>query len=66
MLAQNQKITEPLAGDFLINDKFTIEVGGKGKKYKQIADLPDSYLVVDDEEVGFGHRLPLWILGFLY
>ena len=31
MLAQNQKITEPLAGDFLINDKFTIEVGGKGK-----------------------------------
>lgn len=66
MLAQNQKITEPLEGDFLINDKYTIEVGGKGKKYKQIADLPDSYLVVDDEEVGFGNRLPLWILGFLY
>lgn len=56
----------PKQGDFLIDDKHLFEVGGKGKTFEQIADLPDSYLAVDDTEVGSGSRIPLWLFGFLY
>lgn len=53
-------------GDFRIDDRYVIEVGGKNKSFSQIADLPDSYLAVDDTEIGFGARIPLWEFGFLY
>ena len=29
-------------------------------------DGPDSYLAVDDTEIGSGARIPLWMFGFLY
>lgn len=56
----------PKQGDFLIDDKFLFEVGGKNKTFEQIADVPNSYLAVDDTEVGSGCRIPLWMFGFLY
>ena len=56
----------PPKGDFLIDDKFLFEIGGKGKSFDQIAEVPDSYLAVDDTEVGHGNRIPLWLFGFLY
>ena len=56
----------PRQGDFLIDDRHLFEVGGKGKTFEQIADAPDSYLAVDDTEVGSGSRIPLWLFGFLY
>lgn len=56
----------PEKGDFLINGKYTFEVGGKGKTAKQLADLPDAYVVRDDLETGFGNTIPLWVFGFLY
>lgn len=56
----------PKQGDFLIDDKFLFEVGGKKKSFEQIADITDSYLAVDDTEVGSGNRIPLWMFGFLY
>lgn len=56
----------PKQGDFLIDDKHLFEVGGKGKTFEQIADVPNSYLAVDDTEVGSGSRIPLWLFGFLY
>lgn len=56
----------PKQGDFLIDGKQLFEVGGKGKTFDQIADIPDSYLAVDDTEVGSGNRIPLWLFGFLY
>lgn len=46
--------------------RFLFEVGGLGKGFEQIADLPESYLAVDDLEVGRGARIPLWLFGFLY
>ena len=36
------------------------------KKFKQIKDLPDSYVVNDDVEIGMGNKIPLWLFGFLY
>ena len=56
----------PKQGDFFIDGKHLFEVGGKGKSFEQIADVPDSYLAVDDTEVGSGSRIPLWLFGFLY
>jgi len=53
-------------GDFFVDGKWTFEVGGRGKGFSQIADLPDSYVVNDDIEVGFGNKIPLWLFGFLY
>jgi hypothetical protein len=35
-------------------------------KFKQIKDLPDSYVVNDDVEIGMGNKIPLWLFGFLY
>ena len=53
-------------GDFLIDEKITVEIGGKNKGFAQIKDLPNSYVIVDETEVGFGHKVPLWLFGFLY
>lgn len=56
----------PKKGDFLANGKFLFEVGGSGKSFEQIKDEPDSFLAVDDTEIGMGSRIPLWLFGFLY
>lgn len=53
-------------GVFLVDATITFEVGGKGKNFDQIKDLPDSFLAVDDTEIGFGNRIPLWTFGLLY
>jgi len=53
-------------GDFLVDGRFYFEVGGKGKRYNQIADLADSYVVNDDVENTIGNKIPLWLFGFLY
>ncbi|KAA0257640.1 ATP-binding protein [Deferribacter autotrophicus] len=53
------------SGDFLINGK-TFEIGGKRKGYKQIKEIPNSYIVADNIEIGFKNKIPLWLFGFLY
>ena len=52
--------------DFLIDKKYTFEIGGKDKGKKQIAELADAYIAADDIEYGFGNKIPLWLFGFLY
>lgn len=52
--------------DFLIDRKFTFEVGGIGKGKHQIENIPNAYIVADDIEYGFGNKIPLWLFGFLY
>ena len=53
-------------GDFLVDEVVTVEIGGKNKGFEQIKDLPDSYVVADDIEIGFEKKVPLWLFGFLY
>jgi len=53
-------------GDFKLNDKFIIEVCGKNKKSKQIINIDNSYLAVDNIETGMFNKIPLWLFGFLY
>ncbi len=52
--------------DFLIDGKYTFEVGGKSKNKRQIEFLPDAYIAADDIEYGFDNKVPLWLFGFLY
>jgi predicted AAA+ superfamily ATPase len=52
--------------DFLIDDKFTFEIGGKNKTGKQIENIDHSFVVKDGIEIGSGKNIPLWLFGFLY
>ena len=65
-LEVTHEVKYPQKGDFLVDDKYLFEVGGKKKSFEQIADLPNSFLAVDDTEVGHGNRIPLWLFGFTY
>ena len=62
----NNDVKYPLQGDFLVNDKYLFEVGGRKTSFVQLADVPNSFLAVDDTEVGYGNRIPLWLFGFTY
>ena len=53
-------------GDFLVDGRYLFEVGGPGKGFSQIKDIPDSFIAADDIETGFGNKIPLWLFGFLY
>lgn len=59
-------ITVSPISDFLIDDKYTFEVGGKKKKQRQLQDIADGYVVKDDIETGYGNIIPLWMFGMLY
>ena len=53
-------------GDFLVDEKYTFEVGGKNKTDKQIKSVKNAYTVADTIEYGFGNKIPLWLFGFMY
>jgi len=53
-------------GDFLIDRKYTFEIGGSNKTTKQIKHIENSYLVLDNLEFGNSNKIPLWLFGFLY
>ena len=59
-------VSIPSRGDFLIDNKYLFEVGGKNKGFKQIKDIENSFVVADDIEIGSGSKIPLWLFGFLY
>ena len=56
----------PSKGDFLVDEKWLFEVGGKTKDFSQIKDIPNSFLALDGIEFGQGNRIPLWMFGLLY
>lgn len=61
----NHNVNYPGSGDFLVDSKFTFEVGGKTKNNKQIVHKNNSFLAIDNIEQGFGNKIPLWLFGFL-
>jgi len=65
-LSKTNVVTYPKTGDFLVNDKFLFEVGGKNKSKKQIAGIENSFILADNIEIGFGEKIPIWLMGFLY
>lgn len=59
-------LTLPSNGDFMLNQQWIFEVGGKNKANNQIKGLENSYLALDSIETGYGNVIPLWVFGFLY
>lgn len=53
-------------GDFILQSKYTFEIGGKGKSFRQISGIESAFVVADDIEAGFKNKLPLWLFGFMY
>jgi len=65
-LKPHHELSIPKKGDFLVDEKYLFEVGGKNKSFKQIKDIENSFVVADNIEIGFGNKIPLWLFGFLY
>lgn len=65
-LSNNYHVAYPKTADFLVEGKYTFEIGGKSKSFKQIENLKDAFLAVDDIEYGHQNKIPLWMFGFLY
>lgn len=65
-LSYQHKVEYTKAGDLIVDKKYTIEIGGKSKDGKQIANVPDSFIAADDTEYANGNKIPLWAFGFLY
>lgn len=66
MRSAGHQVTYPKQGDFEADEKYLFEVGGRNKKFDQIKDLPNSFLAIDDEEVGWNQHIPLWMFGLMY
>ena len=56
------QITIPQKYDFLIEDKYFFEIGGKNKSVND----KDIFIAADSIETGWGNKIPLWLFGFLY
>lgn len=65
-LKESHEIAYSGTGDFLIDRQYTFEIGGRNKTFQQIKDIPNSYLAIDDLDIGTGNRIPLWMFGLLY
>lgn len=53
-------------GDFFIDRIYSVEVGGKSKDGKQIANIENAFIAADNIDYSYGNKLPLWLFGFLY
>ncbi|NLE35592.1 MAG: ATP-binding protein [Bacteroidales bacterium] len=60
------KVNYPDRGDFVVEGRYTIEVGGRNKTGRQIAEAENAFIVKDDIEYGSDNTIPLWLFGFLY
>ncbi len=60
------KVSSPEYGDFLVDGKYVFEIGGKNKDFSQIRNIRNSFLAIDNIEIGIGNKIPLWVFGLLY
>ena len=54
------------AGDLWVDKTYTIEIGGRSKDGKQVAQVHNAFIAADGIEYAFGNKIPLWAFGFLY
>lgn len=52
--------------DFLVDNTYAFEIGGKDKSKKQITGIENAYIVSDEIEYGYQNKMPIWLFGFLY
>jgi len=51
-------------GDFKV-DGYIFEIGGKNKSFKQIQNIPNSFVVTDTDYTMETNKIPLWLFGLL-
>ncbi len=66
MLRQSHTVTFPKNGDFLIDNQYLFEIGGRKKDFSQLRGHSNAFIAADNIERGAGHKIPLWLFGFLY
>jgi predicted AAA+ superfamily ATPase len=66
MLSYKHNLNYPKQADFIVDDRYTFEVGGKSKTAKQLKSIQQGYIVADNIEIGALNKIPLWLFGFLY
>jgi predicted AAA+ superfamily ATPase len=52
--------------DFIVDERYIFEVGGKSKKPSQVNLAAEEYLVKDGLDIGSHHVIPLWLFGMMY
>lgn len=52
--------------DFLIEEKYSFEIGGRNKKKSQLKGLENAFVVKDDINFGTKNIIPLWMFGMMY
>ena len=65
-LSAVSRVHAPKNGDFLVDNKFTFEIGGKSKSGAQIKNTKNAWIVKDDLEFPTNKQIPLWMFGFIY
>lgn len=65
-LNEKHKLTTSKQGDFIVDGKYTFEIGGVNKGFKQIKDLENAFVVQDTDSTEDSKKIPLWLFGFLY
>lgn len=65
-LNAGHEIALPPLGDFLVNDQYVFETGGRGKTMDQVKDVPNAYVVADDLATGALKTIPPWLFGWMY
>lgn len=58
-------VSSSKVSDFEV-DGITFEIGGKNKGKKQVADIPDAFIVKDNIEYAHLNEIPLWHFGLTY
>ena len=66
MLSYEHTLNYPKSADFIVDEHYTFEVGGRDKNFKQLKDAKAGFVVADGIEVGIDRKIPLWLFGFLY
>ena len=53
-------------GDFVVDGRYFLEVGGPNKKHKPEKQPDNAYIIADNWDYKTGNKVPIWLLGLLY
>ena len=65
-ISYDHTINYPKSGDFIVDDRYVFEIGGKDKSFSQLKNVKNGFVGADDIEIGVDHKIPLWMFGFIY
>jgi predicted AAA+ superfamily ATPase len=64
-LSRHMEVSIPAKGDLLVDQTYSVEIGGPNKTFKQLLDMPNPVLIKDGIIHGADGILPMWMIGLL-